>query len=222
MMRSRPRKPGKASRVAAAPFACRLVIMAKAPVAGRVKTRLAHDIGVAAATGFARHSIGNTVSRASRRGAWQTVLAVAPDSAVAAAGWPRGVQVIAQGAGDLGARMQRIVDQAEPGPMVIIGTDIPGLRTAYIRHAFQLLGRYDVVVGPATDGGYWLIGARRRPRVLRMFAQVRWSGPYALADTLRNLAGRSVAEVATLSDIDSVEDIKANRGMIGRRILPPW
>jgi uncharacterized protein len=194
--------------------------MAKIPVAGRVKTRLAREIGIAAATGFARHAIANTVARVTRHASWQTALAVAPDGGVVAPVWPRGVQVAVQGTGDLGARMQRIMDQSAPGPVVIIGTDIPGLRAAHIRRAFHLLGGHDAVVGSATDGGYWLIGARRRPRVLRMFAQVRWSSPHALADTLKNLSGRSAAHIATLADIDSAEDMAADRRIIGRRILP--
>jgi rSAM/selenodomain-associated transferase 1 len=194
--------------------------MAKLPVAGQVKTRLAREIGVGAATGFARHSIANTVARVTRHVFWQTALAVAPDGGVVAPVWPRGVQVIAQGPGDLGARMQRIMDRSAPGPVVIIGTDIPGLCAAHIRRAFHLLGGHDAVVGPATDGGYWLIGARRRPRVLRMFAQVRWSSRHALVDTLKNLSDGSAAHVATLADIDSAEDMAANRRVIGRRILP--
>jgi rSAM/selenodomain-associated transferase 1 len=193
--------------------------MAKAPVAGRVKTRLAREIGAGAAAGFARHAIASTVARV-RSGPWQTLLAVAPDVSRVAPVWPHGVQVVAQGPGDLGARMQRITDQAALGPVVIIGTDIPSVRAAHIRQAFHLLGRHDAVVGAATDGGYWLIGARRRPRVLRMFAQVRWSSRHALSDTLRNLAGRSVARIATLADIDAAEDMAANRCVIGRRILP--
>jgi uncharacterized protein len=218
MVRSR-RRLRKAPRVAAAPFRYRLVIMAKLPIAGRVKTRLAQELGVAAATRFARHSIADTVARV-RPGPWQTVLAVAPDTAIRAAIWPRDVQLIAQGRGELGARMQRIMDHTAPGPVVIIGTDIPGIRAAHVRRAFHLLGRHDAVVGPAMDGGYWLIGMRRRPRVLRIFARVRWSSPNALTDTLKNLAGGSIAHVATLGDIDCAEDMAANRGGIGRRVLP--
>ena len=220
MFRSRRPKRCKAPRVAAAPFRCRLFILAKMPVAGRVKTRLAREIGVAAATGFARHAIANTVARVACHASWQTALTVGPDVGVVAPVWPRGVQVTVQGPGDLGARMQRILDQSAPGPVLIIGTDIPGLRATHIRRAFHLLGGHDAVVGPATDGGYWLIGARRRPRVSRMFAQVRWSSRHALADTLKNLSVGSVARVATLADVDSAEDMAANRRAIGRRILP--
>ena len=115
-----------------------------------------------------------------------------------------------QGGGDLGARMQRIFDRGPAGPMLIVGTDVPGIRPAHIAEAFRLLGRHDAVFGPATDGGYWLVGLRRHPRVLRPFADVRWSSPHALADTLANLEGRAVAFVATLSDVDDASDLRLN------------
>ena len=105
-------------------------------------------------------------------------------------------------------------------PLLIVGTDVPGIRPAHIAEAFRLLGRHDAVLGPATDGGYWLVGLRRRPRVLRPFANVRWSSPHALADTLANLEGRTVAFVATLSDVDSASDLRLNAASLGRRVLP--
>jgi glycosyltransferase A (GT-A) superfamily protein (DUF2064 family) len=103
--------------------------------------------------------------------------------------------------------MQRLLDRAPPGPAVIIGTDVPHITRAHIWAAFRLLGRHDAVLGPAEDGGYWLIGLRRRPRILRPFRGVRWSTPHALSDTLANLHGRSVAEVAALFDVDTAADL---------------
>jgi glycosyltransferase A (GT-A) superfamily protein (DUF2064 family) len=117
--------------------------------------------------------------------------------------------------------MQRIMDTPARGPIVIIGTDVPGLRTAHIREAFRLLGRHDAVLGPATDGGYWLVGLKRRPHVLKLFDGVRWSSPHALADTLGNLAGRSTARVAVLSDVDTAEDFVRCSAVFGRRIRAP-
>ena len=107
-----------------------------------------------------------------------------------------------QRASDLGDRMQRILDRAAPGPVAIIGTDIPGITPAHIEHAFRVLGRSQCVFGRAPDGGYWLVGARRRPHTPRPFANVRWSSERTLADTLANLADQSVGFVATLSDVD--------------------
>jgi glycosyltransferase A (GT-A) superfamily protein (DUF2064 family) len=103
--------------------------------------------------------------------------------------------------------------------VVIIGTDIPGIAPAHIARAFRLLGGNDAVFGPATDGGYWLVGLRRRPRLLHPFARVRWSGPHALADTLANLQGRTTTFAATLADVDDAASLRANAAF-GRRVLP--
>ncbi|HEX6001635.1 MAG TPA: TIGR04282 family arsenosugar biosynthesis glycosyltransferase [Hyphomicrobiaceae bacterium] len=192
--------------------------MAKAPVAGRVKTRLAAEAGLAVALRFARHRIAALVQRMQGGGAWHTLLAVTPDSALPARIWPPGVRLVAQGGGDLGARMQRLVDLAPPGPVVIIGTDIPGIAPAHIAAAFCLLGRHDAVLGPAADGGYWLIGLKRRPHIPRPFAGVRWSGAHALADTLANLRSHSVALLPTLRDVDTADDLAAHAESLGRHI----
>jgi uncharacterized protein len=195
--------------------------MAKEPVAGRVKTRLAAEIGLAQATRFARHAAAALLQRVAGDRRWHTTLAVAPDAGAASRFWPRGVACVAQGPGDLGHRMQRIFARLPPGPVVIVGTDIPDLGPRHIAEAFRRLGRHDAVFGPAADGGYWLVGLRRRPRVLRCFGQVRWSSPHALADTLGNLAGHSVARLETLRDIDTARDLARGGRTFGRRIPPP-
>ena len=99
-----------------------LVIMAKAPRMGRVKTRLARDIGTVGAWSFYRHTLA-AVARpliADRR--WQTWLCVSPDRSIGAANqWPLGGKRIAQGQGDLGERMARVMRALPPGPVVLIG-----------------------------------------------------------------------------------------------------
>jgi rSAM/selenodomain-associated transferase 1 len=194
--------------------------MAKVPVAGSAKTRLARDVGVGAATRFARQAVAALLRRLASDPRWQTTLAVAPDAGIASRGWPTGVARMGQGRGDLGERMQSILRRTAPGPVVIVGTDIPGLATAHIARAFRLLGGHDAVFGPATDGGYWLVGLRRRPRLLQPFAGVRWSGPHALSDTLANLEGHAVAFAATLADVDDAAGFRAGAAVIGRRVLP--
>jgi uncharacterized protein len=208
-----PRKP-------AAPFRLRLVVMAKMPVAGGAKTRLAREIGVAAATRFARQATAALLQRVTHDPRWRTILAVAPDAGLASRCWPRGVARIGQGRGDLGRRMQRIMERVPPGPVVIVGTDVPGIEPAHIAEALRRLGRHDAVFGPATDGGYWLVGLKRRPRLLHTFANVRWSSRHALADTLANLEGRSVALLATLSDVDDAGGFALSASSLGRRVLP--
>ena len=195
-----------------------LVIMAKSPLAGRVKSRLARDVGVVAATAFYRHASRATIARLAADSRWRTVVAVAPDRDVAAPHWPRNISRIAQGPGDIGARMQRLLECMPPGPVVVIGTDVPGIERSHIATAFQLLGDHDAVFGPAEDGGYWLVGQRRTPRPLRAFTGVRWSSEHALADTLARHRRHRTAFVARLADVDTGADLAAQAAWCGRQI----
>lgn len=177
----------------------RLVIFAKAPRLGTVKTRLARDIGPVAALQFYATTMRRITQRLARDPRWDTVLAVTPGDG----GWPAGVPRIAQGTGDLGDRMDRVMRTAPPGPVVIIGTDIPDIEPRHIAGAFARLGDHQAVFGPADDGGYWLIGLRRRPFTPRLAGPVRWSTEHALADTRKLLgAGVTTAMLETLTDVD--------------------
>jgi rSAM/selenodomain-associated transferase 1 len=189
-------------------FAPRLVIMAKRPVAGAVKRRLARDIGTTAATRFYRTALAHTLLRLSHDKRWRTYLAISPDAALAEACWPSPPRVarIAQGHGDLGARMQALFDSLPPGPVVVIGSDIPAVRPTHIAQAFKLLGRADAVFGPAEDGGYWLVGKKKSLGRLAPFRGIPWSTERALAATVANLRGRRVAFATTLADVDTGED----------------
>ena len=196
--------------------------MAKSPHLGRVKRRLGRDIGDVAAAGFYRNCLSHTVLRLAQDRRWRTVLAVDPGHDVTTVFWPsrRRIARLPQGQGDLGRRMQYLFAALPPGPAIIVGSDIPAIGAAHIANAFRLLGGADAVLGPALDGGYWLIGLRRCPRVLRPFAAVRWSSAYALADTVANLDGKRVAFAATLSDVDIAEDFRRERASAAR-LIPP-
>ena len=185
-----------------------LVIFAKAPRMGRVKTRLARDIGTVAAWGFFRHSLAGLLRRLSDDPRWNTIVAVAPDTAVGAPVWPANIDQAAQGQGDLGDRMQRAFDLLPPGPVVIVGADIPGITNTHIADAFRALGDHDAVFGQADDGGYWLVGLKRSPKIRKIFSNVRWSGPHALADTMANLPDAHIAMLEPLIDVDDGEDFK--------------
>src|SRR6185437_6174437 len=102
--------------------------------------------------------------------------------------WPARATIEPQGAGDLGTRMRRALAACPPGPAMLIGADIPRLTARHIADAFRLLGRHDLVFGPAEDGGFWLVGARHPQHLPPLFEQVRWSSPHALADTLAGLS----------------------------------
>ncbi len=189
-----------------------VIVFVKAPLAGRVKTRLGEEVGMGRAAALFRILTERTIAEA-EKGGWRTILAIDPPCAVAGYDnlWPPHLQRAPQGAGDLGMRMARALEAAPPGPAVVIGADAPGLRARHLRSAFDALAGAEAVFGPAADGGYWLIGLSRRrsseaPQGL--FEGVRWSSAHALTDTLRSLpAGYETAFMETLSDIDEVSDL---------------
>ena len=166
-----------------------LGLFAKWPAAGAVKTRLKArdpDWCARAARAFLLDSIDRFASVDARR-----VLAFAPpereaDFAALAGGR---FDLAPQGDGDLGRRMEAFIRrQADAGAtaVVLVGADSPTLPVEYVRQAFTELEWADVVLGPAADGGYYLIGCREsRPA---LFGGVRWSGDWVLADTIKALA----------------------------------
>jgi rSAM/selenodomain-associated transferase 1 len=186
-----------------------LVIFAKAPRVGAVKTRLARDIGAVAAATLARDLTARTL-RLVADPRWTTCLAVTPDDACALPLWPRAVPRMGQGAGDLGQRMRRALIAAAPRPTLLVGSDIPALTPDHIAAAFRALGSADLVFGPAEDGGFWLVGfSHRRPLPRRLFHNVRWSSEQPLADSLAGLDQlHRVALLDRLADLDTVEDLR--------------
>lgn len=96
---------------------------------------------------------------------------------------------------------------ATQGPSVLIGSDIPGITRGHIASGFRALGSCPSVIGPAPDGGYWLVGLAHPARAPKgMFQGVRWSHPQTLADTLPTLPQR-VALIASLADVDEASDL---------------
>jgi rSAM/selenodomain-associated transferase 1 len=181
-----------------------LVLFVRVPALGHGKRRLARGIGDVAALGFERLMIARLLRRLGNDRRWQLRIALTPHHACRAARqWRRGIEIVPQGGGDLGRRMRRAIAATPPGPVVLIGSDIPAIEPGHIAAAFRRLGTHDLVFGPAVDGGFWLVGARRRPRLPMLFARVRWSTSHALADTLAGLPrGVTIGFVDTLEDID--------------------
>jgi uncharacterized protein len=184
-----------------------LVLFLRAPALGHGKRRLAGAIGDVAALRFERLMLARLLRRLAGDPRWSLQIAVAPNRAChQMRHWRRGVKVAAQGNGDLGSRMRRAIVAPPRGPVVLIGSDIPAIKARHIAAAFGLLGNHDLVFGPARDGGFWLVGARRRPRLPPLFERVRWSSPHTLADTLAALPdGVRVGFVDTLEDVDDAE-----------------
>jgi rSAM/selenodomain-associated transferase 1 len=187
-----------------------VVVFARSPRYGAVKTRLAREIGNAETLRFYRNTLARLVRATARDRRFDTVLSVTPDSAMSGH-WPRGVRVVPQGSGDLGRRMIRALRSAGCRPAIVIGSDIPALSPAHIVLAFRALGRAPAVLGPARDGGYWLIGARHPPKLRSdVLDGVRWSSASALSDSAARLGDVTVLDIM-LDDVDSGEAYRAFR-----------
>jgi rSAM/selenodomain-associated transferase 1 len=183
-----------------------LVIFVKAPIMGRVKTRLAQGIGKVAAWRFYKKTVTGLLKRVAR-GKWKTTLYVSPDE-YKGTFFPKNLEITPQGRGDLGERMQRVFDQMPPGPVVLIGGDIPTIEKHHITRAFDALKTNEMVFGPAEDGGYWLVGMRRNGNRIAPFESVRWSTVHTLKDTVENIDPNvRVAFIDTLNDVDTVDDL---------------
>jgi rSAM/selenodomain-associated transferase 1 len=185
-----------------------LGIFAKEPTPGLVKTRLAAESSPAFAADVAHAFLHDALDRwadyPARR--W---LAFAPASATpyfTAASGGR-FEVTPQGEGDLGQRMARFfADRINSGAerTVLIGTDSPTLPTAHVEQAFLALADHDVVLGPAADGGYYLIGlARRLPTI---FDGIAWGSATVLTETVARLGDWRCTQLPTWYDVDTLAD----------------
>ena len=190
-----------------------LIIFARAPRRGTVKTRLAALLGDDEALRIYR-DLGSRAVAATAGGEWKQVVAFTPDDAEAEVrSWLGGsIRYVKQGTGDLGDRLARCIrnsfaDDAER--VVVIGTDCPELTSRDIDSGFAALDEVDVVLGPATDGGYYLIGVHGDHPSL--FTDMAWSAPNTLDLTVQRAAdaGLRVRLLSPRSDIDTVEDLRA-------------
>lgn len=188
-----------------------LIIMAKTPRIGAGKTRLAADIGKLEAWRINRALQARTL-REARDPRWRTLMCVTPDADLDLAlprVWPRRVARIAQGEGDLGARMGRAL--APHRNVAVIGTDCPAMTRAHIASAFGALKRAPFAIGLAPDGGFWILAARSGAAAARAMQGVRWSSKHAAADVTRNLGLGQAVWLPMLGDIDTIEDWRAYR-----------
>ncbi len=181
--------------------------MVKTPKRGQVKTRLARGIGWGKATHFYRHTATRLITQLSQDPRWRTVIAITPDADEQTWPWPNQVTREPQGPGDLGARMDRLFQRHAPNPTLIIGTDIPAISTTTINHAFTALNKTGSVLGPSGDGGYWCVGQKNSPALMKIFYNVRWSTQHTLDDTSANIPPAKLTLLTPhLPDIDNKED----------------
>jgi len=200
----------------------RVVVMAKEPRAGYVKTRLARDIGTSQAARVFRNTLASVTYRLARDRRWRTELAVAPRASLGSRLLPTKVARSLQAPGGLGQRLKAVSVSPGAGPILIIGSDIPGVDAAMVARALALLRASDAVLGPALDGGYWAVGLKSPKRLGGAFLKVRWSSPHALADTLAALLRAGAVKIAfadVLGDVDTAQDLAALQGCLGRRVL---
>jgi len=187
-----------------------LIVFVKAPVIGGAKTRLAKGIGKVQA--WRRHrAMTATVLRNLTDPRWETVITLSPDTALHRrfpGVWPDHLPRRLQGAGDLGARQSRIF--CHRAPVCVIGSDAPQITRADIALAFDRLKRHDAVIGPAEDGGYWLL-ALNGPAPATLFDDMRWSHAETRADLIARLSGHALGKITQLRrlrDVDEAEDLK--------------
>jgi hypothetical protein len=190
----------------------RIVIFAKAPVPGKVKTRLISALGDEGAARLARRMLRDTLREASKVGVAEVELSADPEPSHAA--WqdllPE-IHVTEQGPGDLGDRLARAAKRvaADGQRVIFIGTDCPALDERRLRQACWELESHDAVIHPTFDGGYALLGlARFDPSI---FSGIEWSTSSVARVTMARIAalGWSLHIGETLQDVDEPRDLSA-------------
>jgi uncharacterized protein len=201
--------------------AVRILIFAKAPVAGFAKTRLIPALGTQGAASLAQTMLLHTINKALAAQVGKVELCVDPapsDPIWHTFNLPKGILWSAQGTGELGIRMaraaQRTTDAGEA--VLLIGTDCPDLSIALLREAAQALAAHDVSIVPTYDGGYCLLGLQRFNA--QLFNNIPWSTDVVAAQTLQRIKELNwqVKIHPSLHDIDEPADIQwlpANWGM---------
>lgn len=193
------------------PETCTLVF-AKAPIPGFAKTRLIPALGAEGAALLAREMLWRTLSEALAADIGHVILACEP--AITDPDWqdvkiPGGVETLPQAAGDLGARLSQLTSEVlkRYRQVLVIGTDCPALDAVRLQQAARALTRNDLVMNPACDGGYVLLGMKQPLSAL--FESIPWSSALVAERTLNRCSELSlqVEVLETLRDIDEAADL---------------
>jgi rSAM/selenodomain-associated transferase 1 len=196
-----------------------LIVFVKHPAPGQVKTRLVPVLGEELATALYR-ALGETILEATvpGPGEYERLVFFAPeDAAEGMRAWLPGLRLLPQAGANLGERMAGAFARAfERGAtrVAIVGTDAPAVSRATVVEALEALDAADVVLGPAEDGGYYLL-AVSQPRP-ELFEGVSWSTSTVLEET-RSRADRGGLKthlLPRLRDIDTAEDLRAEWGRV--------
>ena len=187
-----------------------LIVFAKEPRLGRVKSRLAKSMGNVKATFWYKNQLASLIAKLNYHSSIKKHLYITPDNSnhsfrqFKLHGW----KIHNQGRGDLGQRMSRAVNSVKNGSKVLIGSDIPDITLNHIELAYKELKKADVVFGPAVDGGYWLMAVSKN-QLAPTFKNVRWSTKYALEDTIKNFKSKKrISFISTLDDVDTIHDFE--------------
>lgn len=180
-----------------------MIVIAKQPIAGQVKTRLMPPLTAEQAAQIAGAALADTLAAVHEAPARLRLLAFAG----APGGWlPAGWRSCRQPDGGLDRRLSAAFDAAGPGPALLVGMDTPQLRSTQLA-AFDA-ERYDACLGPASDGGYWAIGLRDPRLAAPAILGVAMSTGHTGADQLRRLRrlGLRVQMLEELRDVDTIDD----------------
>ncbi len=181
------------------------LVMAKAPVPGRVKTRLCPPLSPAEAAAVAEAALADTLDAVSRCGADRLVVALDGEPGP----WlPAGFEVVAQRGDGLAERLAAAWADAG-GPGVQVGMDTPQLKAADLDTALALLDDHDAALGPADDGGWWAIALRRADPACFLAVPMSTDGTGRAQHQRLVQLGLSVATLPTLRDIDETTDLAA-------------
>jgi rSAM/selenodomain-associated transferase 1 len=189
-----------------------IVIFGRPPIPGRVKTRLAMSGGPAFAAEVYRALLDHAIGQAFASGLPLTLALSEPLDSLTAWRPPEGIRVESQAEGDLGTRMRLAFHRrfaAGADAVILTGSDLPGLAAGHFLSARASLAGVPVVLGPATDGGYWLVG--QRAPGLDLFSGIPWSSPQVLEATRARLLDLAVSYevLVPLRDLDTAEDLEA-------------
>jgi rSAM/selenodomain-associated transferase 1 len=192
---------------------CKIIVFAKAPVAGFAKTRLARVIGDEAAAKLATRMLSETVAQAVAAGVGPVEICCTPDTSHAQFVIEQQLHKLtltSQGEGDLGMRMSRAFDRAilTHQRVIIIGTDAPDLQAAYLQQAATALSKHGAVFAPAYDGGYVMVGLSRA--MPSLFEGIAWSTSKVMEQTRKKLSLLNVNyfELPAFFDIDEASDLR--------------
>lgn len=200
--------------VARSPRPC-LCVFAKPPRRGEVKTRLARAYGAEAAVAMAQAFFTDTWSALSCV-AWADVILATTDTANPGVDLPAGTTVWPQGDGTIGDRMERVLRRAleTHTAAIALGTDSPGMPMTRLDAARAALEQSHAVIGPSTDGGFYLLGLRRCPPAL--LADLPWSSPDTSQATIERLraVGLTTSVIAPWFDVDEPDDVTLLRHLL--------